>query len=128
MVKVRALEAPPPGAGFFTVTVAVPAVAISAAWILAVTWPLFTKVVARAAPFHSTVQPDTRLAPFTVRVNAGPPCVALGGVSEASEGTGLGATTFTLSEVVAVLPVGSPAEAVMVRTPALPERAGKVAL
>lgn len=41
---------------------------------------------------------------------------------------GLGACTWTLDVTVAVLPVGSPAETVMVRFPAGPGSAGKFAL
>ena len=128
MVKVSALDVPPPGAGFRTVTLAVPAFAISAAWILAVTCPLFTKVVVRAAPFHMTEHPETKFEPFTVKVKALPPCVALGGDSETKPGSGLSGTTLTLSVALVLFPIGSTAEAVMVRLPAGPESAGKFAV
>ena len=42
IVKVWALEVPPPGVGLKTVTLAVPAVAMSAARIKAVTWVALT--------------------------------------------------------------------------------------
>jgi hypothetical protein len=38
VAKVAAVDVPPPGAGFTTVTLPVPAVAMSAAVIVAVTW------------------------------------------------------------------------------------------
>jgi hypothetical protein len=52
IVNVSALEAPPPGAGVETVTIAVPTVAISGAVIAACKLVLETKVVVRALPFH----------------------------------------------------------------------------
>ena len=79
----------PPGAGFVTVTVAVPAVAISAAVIAAVSWVAFTNVVVLAAPLNFTTDADTNPVPFTVNVNAAPPAVALVGEIEVSVGAGL---------------------------------------
>src|SRR5436309_15285739 len=67
MVKVCALDVPPPGVGLTTVTKAVPAVAMSAAVIWAVSWVLLPNVVERAAPFHWTVDGATKLVPDTVR-------------------------------------------------------------
>src|SRR4030095_15012844 len=84
IVKVSALEVPPPG--FATVTCAVPAVAMSLAGIAAVSCVALTNVVVRAVPFHCTTEPETKLLPFTVSVNAGPPAVALLGESEVNEG------------------------------------------
>jgi len=52
IVKVAALEVPPPGAGVETVTMAVAATTMSAAVIAAVKLVLETKVVVRALPFH----------------------------------------------------------------------------
>src|SRR4030095_3434681 len=88
IVKVRALEVPPPGAGLNTVTGAVPAAAMSVAGMAAVTCVAFTKVVVRAAPFHLTSEPETKLLPLTVSVQAGPPAVALLGTRVVSAGTG----------------------------------------
>jgi hypothetical protein len=79
----------PPGGGFVTVTVAVPAVAISAAVIAAVNCVVFTNVVVLAAPLNFTTDVDTKPVPFTVRVNAVPPAVAVIGEREVSVGTGL---------------------------------------
>ena len=71
MVNVRALEVLPPG--FATVTLAVPAEAMSLAPIDAVNWDALTNVVVRFDPFHLTVDPETKFDPFTVRVNPCPP-------------------------------------------------------
>ena len=69
IVKVRALDTAPPG--FCTVTEALPAAAISAAGIAAVSWVALTKVVVRFAPFQRTTEPLTKLLPFTVSVKVG---------------------------------------------------------
>ena len=45
-----------------------------------------TNVVANAVPFQFTVEPETKLVPFTVSVNCGPPAVAQVGLSELSVG------------------------------------------
>jgi len=52
MVNDSPLLVPPPGVGFITVTVAVPAVAMSAAVMAACKLVLETKVVVRALAFH----------------------------------------------------------------------------
>jgi hypothetical protein len=88
-VKVTLFEMPPPGAGFCTVTAGVPAVAISEARMEAVSWVALTKVVVFANPPKLTTAAETKFVPFTVRVNAGPPAVALGGESVVIVGTGL---------------------------------------
>ena len=46
-------------------------------------------MVVFAAPPKFTREPETKFVPFTVRVNAGPPAVALGGESVVIVGTGL---------------------------------------
>jgi len=79
----------PLGAGFVTVTVAVPAVAISATEIAAVSCVALTNVVVLAAPLNFTTDVDTKPVPFTVRVKAAPPAVALVGKREVSVGAGL---------------------------------------
>ena len=89
IVNDRVPDVPPPGAGFVTVTVAVPAVAISAAVIAAVNCVAFTKVVVLAAPLNFTTDVDTKPVPFTVRVKAAPPAVALVGEREVAVGAGL---------------------------------------
>ena len=40
-----------------------------------------------ALPFQFTVEPETKLVPFTVSVNCGPPAVAQVGLSELIVGT-----------------------------------------
>ena len=80
---------PPPGAALVTATLALPAAAMSAAVIAAVSWEALMKVVALAAPLNFTTEPATKPAPFTVSVNAAPPAVALAGESDDAEGAGL---------------------------------------
>ena len=87
--KVAALDVPPPGAGLKTVTLADPAVAMSAAGMLAVSRVSLTYVVARALPFQRTTEPPTKFVPLTVRVNAGPPTLALDGLRLVIVGTGI---------------------------------------
>ena len=89
IVKDRVADVPPPGAGFVTVTVAVPAVAISAAVIAAVSCVALTKAVVLAAPLNFTTDVDTKPVPFTVSVKAAPPAVALVGEREVAVGAGL---------------------------------------
>src|SRR5260370_39242514 len=87
--NVAEFELPPPGAGLMTVTVSVPATEISSAPICAVTWLALTNVVNRLLPFHCSAAPDAKFEPFTVRLKAGPPRVALFGEMAATVGTGL---------------------------------------
>jgi len=89
IVKDTVADVPPPGAGFVTVTFAVPAVAISAAEIAAVSCVALTNAVVLAAPLNFTTDVDTKPVPFTVRVKAAPPAVALVGEREVSVGAGL---------------------------------------
>ena len=72
IVNVNGVEVPPPGAGFDTVTAAVPAVATSAGVMFACKLVLETKVVARALPLHCTVEEEMKLDPVTVNVKAAP--------------------------------------------------------
>jgi hypothetical protein len=92
IVKVWALEVPPPGVGLKTVTLAVPAVAMSAARIDAVTWVALTYVVVRFEPFHLTTELEMKFVPLTVNVNAEPPAVAEDGLRLVVVGTGLSGT------------------------------------
>jgi hypothetical protein len=89
IVNDRVPDVPPPGPAFVTVTFAVPAVAISAAVIAAVSWVALTNVVVLAAPLNFTTDVDTKPVPFTVRVKAAPPAVAVVGEIEDSVGAGL---------------------------------------
>jgi hypothetical protein len=88
IVNETALDVPPV-VGFVTVTVAVPAVAISAAVIAAVNCVALTNVVVLAAPLNFTTEVDTNPVPLTVRVKAAPPAVALVGEREVAVGAGL---------------------------------------
>src|SRR5207245_7021534 len=56
MVKLSALEGPPPGAELTTVTDAVPAAAMSSARIAACSWVPLTKVVVRALDRQCAVE------------------------------------------------------------------------
>jgi hypothetical protein len=87
--KVAALDVPPPGPGLETVTLAVIGDARSVAGIAAVSRVALMKDVARAAPFHRTVELERKLEPSTVKAKPGLPAVALEGESDASEGAGL---------------------------------------
>jgi len=80
--KFTAVEVPPPGAGFVTVTGKLPTVAISDASTPAVTFVELTNVVDRAPPLKFTVDPLTKLLPFTVIVNAPELATALVGESD----------------------------------------------
>src|SRR5579872_7078466 len=54
------LDVPPPGLGLTTATLAVLAVAMSAAGTVAVNCEPLTKVVASAFPFQLTTEPETK--------------------------------------------------------------------
>ena len=99
MVNVAAAEVPPPGAGLTTVTLAMPAAAMSVAGIVALSWVGETNAVARAAPFQFTVELLTKLLPLTVKVAAGPPAVSADGLMLPRTGTRL----FTVVLAVALL-------------------------
>jgi hypothetical protein len=92
-------DVPPPGAGFVTVTLNVPAVAMSPTVMAAVSCVAFTNVVALAAPLKFTIELETKPVPFTVNENAGPPAVALVGESVAMVGAGLLTANVELPEV-----------------------------
>ena len=119
MVNGRPFEAPPPGAGFTTVTVAVPAVARSAAGMLALTCVALRTLVVRAVPFHCTAAPLTKFVPPTVSVNAGPPAAALLGVKLVSVGTGFGAAVIVNVSGPDAPPPGAGFTTVTVAVPAV---------
>jgi hypothetical protein len=89
IVNVCALDVPPPGLGFTTVIDAVPAVATRDADTVAVSCVEETKLVARGVAFHFTVEPETKLVPFTVKVKSALPPVVQVGLIEVVVGTGL---------------------------------------
>jgi hypothetical protein len=93
MVNVTAFDVPPPGAGFTTVTEAVPVFATRAAVTVAVSCVEETNVVARAVPFQLTVEQEleavpTKPVPFTVKVNPPLPAIVDVGLIEVIAGTG----------------------------------------
>lgn len=89
MVNAAAADGPALGAGFTTVTWAVPAAAMSAARIAAVNCVALTYAAVRAAPFQFTAAPLTKFDPLTVSVKAAPPATALDGDSPLIVGLGL---------------------------------------
>src|SRR5438552_15957859 len=99
MVNAAGAEVPPPGAGLTTVTLAMPAAAMSVAGIVAVSCVGETNVVARAAPFQFTVELLTKLPPLTVISVAGPPAVASAGLMLPITGTSF----FTVVLAVALV-------------------------
>lgn len=88
-VKDAAEEVPPPGAGFVTVTFLTPPVAMSPAAIDAANCEALLNVVVLAAPLKFTTDPETKPEPFTVRVNAEPPEIALVGAIDVIPTIGL---------------------------------------
>jgi hypothetical protein len=76
--KYTTFEVTPP---FDTVTQAVPGVAMSALGTAAVNRSVLTKVVVSALPFKYTTDPETKPAPFTVRVKPDPPATLAAGTS-----------------------------------------------
>jgi hypothetical protein len=87
IVKVSVLEVPPPAPGLNAATDAVPAVAISAAVIDALSRFAFMKVVNRSDPFHRTTEVGIKFDPLTVRLKPAPPAVALDGLRLVRTGT-----------------------------------------
>ena len=98
--KKTTFDVPPPGPGLTTVTELVPAVAMSAASMVAFSCDVLAKVVARALPFHFTTEPETKPVPFTVRVNVGPPGADASGTRGwLTRGTGFWAQTIALNPI-----------------------------
>jgi hypothetical protein len=88
--KLRTDDVPPPGAGVKTVTGIDPAVAMSAAAMVARSCVVPTTVVGRAAPFQRTTEAATKPLPFTVSINPWLPATALLGERVLTTGTGDG--------------------------------------
>src|SRR5256886_1474533 len=89
IVNVCGLDVPPPGAGVNAVTEAVPAVAMSAVVICAVSCVLLPNVVARWLPFHCTMDELMKFVPVSASVKAASPATTLLGEIELSVGAGL---------------------------------------
>jgi hypothetical protein len=83
------VDAPPPGLGLETVTLAVPAVATSLALIAAVTSVELTNVVVRFDPFQRTTDEALKFVPVTSRVKAPVPATVCDGEMAVVVGTGL---------------------------------------
>ena len=79
---------PPPGAGFVTVNVAVPAADRSAIVTSSVNPVAVVEVGVRVASFHRTVLDDIRFVTVTLMVVAAVPAVAFDGVTAVIEGIG----------------------------------------
>ena len=94
--RVKAFEREP--SGLITETLAVPAVEMSDAVIVAVNWLSDANVVCRPKPFHLTVEPLTKLLPFTVSVKEGPPVVAYDGLTLVTVGWGARISKVTAFE------------------------------
>lgn len=88
MVKAREFEVPPPGVK--TVIAAFPPAPMLLAGIWAVSWPLLTNVVVWVLPFHCTTETGAKFEPFTVKVNAELPTMALPGESVVTLGVNAG--------------------------------------
>jgi hypothetical protein len=73
MVSVTGVDVAPEHVGFTTVIEAVPGLAMRMAGTVAVSCVEETNVVASGEPFQLTVEVETKLVPFTVNVNCGPP-------------------------------------------------------
>ena len=111
-VTVKTAAADVTGPGFTTVIFTEPGAATRFAGTAAVSCVALPKVVVSAAPPHCTVEPDTKLVPVTVSVNAAPPATAEEGDSEeivgagaapmvnekGADGTGPGFTTVIFTE------------------------------
>jgi hypothetical protein len=82
IVNVIAFEVRPQAPGLSTVIEAVPGLAMLPLDTVAVSRVEETKVVVSGLPFQFTVEPETKLVPFTVSVNCAPPAVAQAGLSE----------------------------------------------
>ena len=115
IVKLDAWADPPPGAGLTTVTVAVPAPAMSAAVIDTVNWDEETKVVGRGELFQRTSAVLTKLLPLTVSANAALPAGAVTGFKLLITGSGLIIAKLTAVEVP---PPGAGLTTVMEAVPA----------
>src|SRR5271154_6763508 len=90
-------EDPPPGEGFTTVTLTVPAEANALAARATITCDGLTKVVGCAPPFNCTTDWGKNPDPFTFNITGAAPACALVGMIEEMEG--IGKLTLTVSEL-----------------------------
>ena len=78
-VNVKPLDVALSGVGLMTLTSTVPAFEMSVAVMAAVNCVVFTKLVSRSEPSHSTLEPEMKFEPVTLSVNGWPPSGALEG-------------------------------------------------
>jgi hypothetical protein len=106
MVKVAAIDDPPPGKGFVTITRYVPAVERSEEKRMVVMRFVPTKVTGCAIPLNITVEEGTNPAPLIVRSCEAAPAIVVFGNSELTMGIGLPIepVTVNMAELV-VLPL-----------------------
>src|SRR5580704_1521517 len=117
IVNVEAAEVPPPGAGFVTVTFAVPAVAMSLARIAAVSCVELPNVVARGLPFQFTLELLMKPLPATVRVNAAPPAAVDAGLKLEIVGAGFAGASMKNVMSLDMPPPGAGVTTVMSAVP-----------
>src|SRR5436190_195018 len=112
IVNGKAFDVPPPAPAVFggvkTVTLAVPALAMSEAGICAVNCVGEITVVGRFAPFQRTIEAEVKLLPMAVSTNAGLPASAVFGMMLASVGVGDGGAVTVNGNGFEVLPAGPP--------------------
>jgi hypothetical protein len=113
LVIVNAIETEVPASGVYTVTLAVPGVAISDARIEACNPPSKKYVVVRSDPFHRITEFGMKFPPEAARVNPGPPAIAEWGDIQATPGTGGAVIVYVKAEEV-------PPFGVYTVTPAVP--------
>ena len=89
MVKLIALEVPPPGVGLVTVTSGVPTEARLAEGMAAINCVELTNVVASAGPPKLTTEAATKFVPVIVSAKAAPPATALSGAIAVMVGVAL---------------------------------------
>jgi hypothetical protein len=115
MGRLKALEVPPPGGGFTTVTEAEPGEAISAGVIWVVREVAETKVVESVFPFQAICEEALKFVPVTERVNA--TTLAATEVGESAVRVGAGLSMVKL-EALEVPPPGAGLMTVMEAVPA----------
>jgi hypothetical protein len=116
IVSVAAAEVPPPGAELATVIETLPDEATSLAETVAVSCVLLTNVVLRLEPFTRTTEPETKLLPLRISVNAALPALTLDGEILESEGNGLLIASANAPDVP---PPGAGLTTVIERVPAV---------
>jgi len=107
MVKTRLPDVPPPGVGFMTATLDVPAVVRSADGTTAVSAVDETNVVTRSVPFHCATDVPTKFVPSMVSVRSECPAMVEVGLIETSVGTGFAVAVTVKITLFDVPPPGA---------------------